>query len=102
MIIKAFSRYLSKSGLSAKMVQHHTSNIEIFSNKHLMNFDPPKLLLDIDCIDLMNYLNKVLVDLKVRNTNIVSFKRFARFLTETGHLHPEDYWDTIDLLKSYK
>ena len=102
MILKAFSKYLSKSGLSAKMVQQHTANIEMFYNKYLMNFDPPKLLLDIDCVHLMDYLNKVLIDLKVRKTNAVSFKRFIRFLNETGRLHPDDYWAINDLLKGYK
>lgn len=101
MVLKAFSKYLSKSGLSVKMVQQHTSNIEMFANKYLINFDSPKLLLDIDHIDLMDYLNKVLIDLKVRKPNAVSFKRFIRFLSETGRLHPDDYWTMNDLLKGY-
>lgn len=102
MILKAFSKYLSKSGLSTKMVQQHTANVEMFANKYLLNFDPPRLLLDIDCVHLMDYLNKVLIDLKVRKTNAVSFKRFIRFLNETGRLHPDDYWTINDLLKGYK
>jgi len=102
MILKAFSKYLSKSGLSAKMVQQHTENIAMFGNKYLLNLDPPSLLLDIDCVHLMDYLNKVLIDLKARKTNVVSFKRFIRFLNETGRLHPDDYWTINDLLKDYK
>jgi hypothetical protein len=102
MILKAFSKYLAKSGLSIKMVQQHTANIEMFSNDYLINFDPPRILLDIDCETLMNYLDKVLVDLKVRKTNVVSFKRFIRFLTETGRINPDDYWIIYDLLKGYK
>jgi len=102
MILKAFSKYLSKSGLSAKMVQQHTENIEVFGNTYLLNLDPPMLLLDIDIVQLMDYLNKVLIDLKVRKTNVVSFKRFIRFLNETGRLHPDDYWIINDLLKDYK
>ncbi len=53
MILKAFSKYLSKSGLSAKMVQQHTANIEMFANKYLIDFDPPRLLLDIDFVHLV-------------------------------------------------
>lgn len=102
MILKAFSKYLSKSGLSVKMVQHHTANIEMFSNECMMNFDPPRILLDIDCVTLMDYFNKVLVDLKVKKTNVVSFKRFTRFLNETGRLNPDDFWIIYDMLKGYK
>lgn len=101
-ILKAFSKYLSKSGLSIKMVQQHTENIEIFADKYLLNFDPPRLLLDIDCVHLMDYFDKVLIDIKERKTNAVSFKRFIRFLTETGRLSPDDYWTINDLLKGYK
>ena len=100
MILTAFSKYLSKSGLSAKMVQQHTENIAMFGNKYLLNLDPPSLLLDIDCVHLMDYLDKVLIDLKARKTTVVSFKRFIRFLNETGRLHPHDY-RTIFLLNFF-
>jgi len=101
-ILKAFSKYLSKSGLSVKMVQQHTTNIEMFTNEYLINIDPPRLLRDIDSVHLMEYLSKVLIDLKVRKTNVVSFKRFIRFLNETGRLHPDNYLTINDLLKGYK
>ncbi len=100
-ILKAFSKDLSKSGLSAKMVLQHTSNIEVFSST-LLNFDPPRLLLDIDDIKLMDYFDKILIDLKERKINAISFKRFIRFLTVTDRLHPDDYWTMVGLLKSYK
>lgn len=102
LILKAFSKHLAKSGLSTKMVQQHTANIESFANKYLMNFDPPRLLIDISSIHIMEYLNQVLIDSKVKTTNVVSFKRFIRFLSETGRIQPDDYWAIHDLLKGYR
>ncbi|NLC43743.1 MAG: hypothetical protein GX783_05620 [Clostridiales bacterium] len=102
LIFKAFSKHLSKSGLSVKMVQQHTANIETFANSYLVNLDLPQALLDIEYVHLVDYLNEVLIELKVKKTNIISFKRFIRFLNETGRLHPEDYWDMYDFLKEYK
>ncbi len=102
LILKAFKKHLSRSGLSEKMVQQHTSNIKEFANGYLLGLKKPALLLDYRDIHIEDYLDNVLVDLKDRKANVISFKRFVRFLNETGRLDPDDYWDTYDLLKSYQ
>jgi hypothetical protein len=102
LILKAFRKHLYRSGLSEKMVQQHTSNIEKFANDYLVEIEDPTLLLDFEDEYIEEYLEDVISDPKVRKTNVVSFKRFIRFLNETGRLNPDDYWDTYDLLKSYQ
>jgi hypothetical protein len=102
LILKAFRKHLSRSGLSEKMVQQHTSNIERFSNDYLMDLEDPMLLLDFEDVHIEEYLDDVLSDPKAKKSNVVSLKRFIRFLNETGRLDPDDYWDTYDLLKSYQ
>lgn len=101
-ILSAFRKELYKSGLSPKMVEQHTCNVETFSNVYLMEQDPPRLLLDIEAKDLENYFTSGIVRTEEEKSIVTSFKRFLRFLWESGRLNPTTFWSLQDVLKRYR
>ncbi len=90
-ILAAFRKDLAASGLSLKMIEHHTGTIATFSETYLLNQDPPCSLLDFDLEDLQQYLDK-----PGKNADLVSFKRLVRFLLNTGRID----WDVAKDMES--
>jgi hypothetical protein len=78
-IVQAFRKDLSSKGLSPKMVAQHVSTIENFAQTSLLEHDPPRGLLDTRLSDVQSYLRTY-----GNKTVTTSFKRFLRFLEETG------------------
>jgi hypothetical protein len=82
--LQAFRKDLSSKGLSPKMVEQHVGTIEDFAQTSLLEHDPPRGLLDTRLPDVQSYLriygNKAVT---------TSFKRFVRFLMETGRMDYE-------------
>jgi hypothetical protein len=80
-ILQAFRKDLSSKGLSSKMVEQHAGTIEDFAQTCVLSHEPPHGLLDTRLADVQSYLlthgNK---------TVTTSFKRFVRFLEETGRM----------------
>jgi hypothetical protein len=83
-ILGAFRKDLARRGLSHTMVEKHASNIDAFARDYLLVQDPPRGLLDITAADVETYLRA-----SGNETITTSFKRFVRFLDETGRM--EDY-----------
>jgi len=83
-ILQAFRQDLSGKGLSPKMVEQHVGTIEDFAQTSGLSQDPPRGLLDTRLSDVQGYL-------RTRGTKTVatSFKRFVRFLEETGRMDYE-------------
>jgi hypothetical protein len=83
-ILQALRKDLSSKGLSPKMVEQHAATIEDFAQTCLLEDEPPRGLLDTRLADVQSYLcthgNK---------TVTTSFKRFVRFLEETGRMDYE-------------
>ncbi len=94
MVLTAFQKALGASGLSPNMIQQHTNNIADFASKFLSNKTPPSMLLDLSQKDIETYR-------KLRNDdiNLVSFKRFIRFLRETGRMDWDEAEQLLDFLK---
>ncbi len=91
-ILSAFRKNLAQSGLSIKMVEQHAGNIEAFAQTYLLTQNPPRGLLDITLTDVQAYL-------RTTETATTSFKRFVRFLTETGRMDYEQATPLRNLLK---
>jgi hypothetical protein len=83
-ILQAFRKDLSSKGLSLKMVQQHVETIEGFAQTCLLEYEPPYGLLDTRLADVQSYLRT-----HGSKTVRTSFKRFVRFLEETGRMDYE-------------
>jgi hypothetical protein len=76
------------------MVEQHTGTIEDFARTFLLEHDPPHGLLDTQLTDVQSYLRT-----KGNKTTTTSFKRFVRFLEETGRMDYEQAETLRDWLK---
>jgi hypothetical protein len=83
-IVQAFRRELSSKGLSPKMVEQHARTIEGFAHTCLLDHELPRGLLEMTLEDVQNYLRT-----HENRTVTTSFKRFVRFLEETGRMDYE-------------
>jgi hypothetical protein len=94
MVLTAFQKALGASGLSPNMIQEHTYNIADFASNFLSNKIPLGMLLDVTHKDIETYIK-----LKDTDINRVSFKRFIRFLRETGRMDWDEAEQLLDFLK---
>jgi hypothetical protein len=83
-IVQSFRKELNSKGLSPKMVEQHGAAIEDFAQTTLLEHDPPRGLLDTQLSDVQSYLRT-----HGNKTVATSFKRFIRFLEETGRMDYE-------------
>ena len=83
-VLSAFCKDLARAGLSSKMIEQHAGTIETFAQGILLAQYPPRWLLDLTPTDVQRYL-----DTERASANPVSFKRFFRFLVQTGRLDPD-------------
>ena len=91
-ILNAFQKSLAASGLSLKMIAEHSDVIARFNEDYLLNLRPPCSLLDITVRHLRDYLDNT-----DSSANLVSFKRFVRFLEQTGRMD----WDSAEGMKRF-
>jgi hypothetical protein len=83
-IVEVFRKDLSRKGLSPKTVEQHVATIERFARTCLLQDDPPRGLLEMRLADVQHYLRT-----SRNRAALTSFKRFVRFLLETGRLDDE-------------
>lgn len=93
-ILMAFRKDLAASSLSAKMVEQHTTTIAAFAESELASYVSSGSLLDIDAQCLKRYLAG-----QGKHMNLVSLKRFVRFLLTSGRTDWEQAQAMQDLLK---
>jgi len=92
-VLSEFQKSLGKSGLSPQKMQEHTDNIADFAFDFLMSQKPPCFLLDIQLQHVETYLSQM------DRVNLVSFKRFTRFLRDTLRIDWEQAEEILDYLK---
>jgi hypothetical protein len=93
-LLQAFRRHLFKAGLSLKIVERDVENMETFAQTVLLHENPPQGLLEITLAELQAYLHTA----KEKSTP-TSFKRFIRFLAETGRMEFEQTQALLQVLK---
>ncbi|HLH60316.1 MAG TPA: hypothetical protein VKV20_01425 [Ktedonobacteraceae bacterium] len=93
-ILSAFRKDLARRGLSQAMVEKHIGNIDAFARDYLLAQDPPRGLLTMTTEDLQTYMQA-----EGDKKTLTSFKRFLRFLDDTGHMDYEQIAALRDLLK---
>ncbi len=92
-LLVAFQKELGKSGLSPKMMEEHTAAIAAFAD-FLLTQTPPAYLLDTDRAQVKAYIGST-----SGKANLISFKRFARFLRDTDRMDYGEAEDLLDFLK---
>ncbi len=93
-VLTAFRRELGKAGLSTHMIEVHAHTIEDLSQTVLLHAEPPRGILDLTLADIQSYLNE-----KPGKQPVTSFKRFVRFLINTGRIDYEVGEEIYDVLK---
>jgi hypothetical protein len=96
-ILNAFRKDLLKRNLSYITAEQHVGNIEAFAQNFLLAHEPPRGLLDLTVEDVQVYLRAA-----VNKTTPTSFKRFVRFLDETGRMDYEQVEPLRDFLKQVR
>ena len=98
-LIGEFRKALYKSGLSPKMVEQHTNNVQSFADNLLLAQDPPRSLLEMQTKDAGAYLNSLNPD--NAKSVLKSFKRYAKFLWDTARSDPDALLGLQDFLRYY-
>ena len=93
-LLRVFQKELGQSGLSPKKMEEHTGSIADFGEEFLLTQDSPHGLIETTLEDVQTYLETA-----IKKVNLVSFKRFARFLRDTERM---DYYDAEHLLDFLK
>ncbi len=103
-ILNDFSTWLKQAGLSAKTVTEHVSNIDFFTH-YLVYYEPLKKLDEADGGDVWMFLENwfprkaMWASVSSSKSNIASFKKFFRWMGETGRVSVETVADVLDTLK---
>jgi hypothetical protein len=93
-LLRVFQKELGKSGLSRQKMEEHTGNIAAFGDDFLLAQDSPHGLIETSLNDVRNF-----VSAKGKKSNLVSFKRFIRFLRDTWRMDYGEAEDILDFLK---
>jgi site-specific recombinase XerD len=103
-ILDDFEDWLEQSGLSEKTVITHVDNIDFFTN-YLVYYEPLKKLDEATSGDVWMFLadwfpRKALwASATSVKSYLASFKKFFRWMGETGRVSPETVVDVLDTLK---
>ena len=103
-ILNAFEVWLEQSGLSEKTIQTHVSNIDFFTN-YLVYYEPLKKLDEANSGDVWMFLDdwfprKALwASVTGVKFYLASFKKFFRWMGETGRVSPQIVADVLETLK---
>ena len=103
-ILDDFKVWLQQSGLSEQTVQTHVDNINFFTN-YLVYYEPLKKLDEATEGDVWMFLadwfpRKALwASVTSVKSYLVSFKKFFRWMGETGHASPQTVAEVLDTLK---
>ena len=103
-ILDDFEVWLQQSGLSEQTVQTHVDNINFFTN-YLVYYEPLKKLDEAREGDVWMFLadwfpRKALwASVTSVKSYLASFKKFFRWMGETGHASPQTVAEVLDTLK---
>jgi len=103
-ILAAFQAWLGEAGLNAPTVRSHVQNIELFAT-YLVYYEPLKRLDEAESDDVWTFLGdwfprKALwASVSSVKAYLASFKKFYRWMGETGRVAPATVEEVLDTLK---
>lgn len=89
-VLHEFRTHLYRTGLSDKVIERDLAAIEAFANAYLANLPEPQSLRDTRMVDLEIFLANT------PTTILTGFKRFIKFMSETGRL---DWGEADNILR---
>lgn len=106
-ILDEFQTWLEKSGLAPKTVKGHVENIGFFA-KYLVYYEPLSKLDDADDMDVYSFLGDwfsrkaMWASESSMRSNMASFRKFFKFLRESGRIEQDIEDDVRETLKENK
>ena len=106
-ILDEFQSWLEKSGLVPKTVKNHVENIDFFA-EYLIYYEPLFKLDEADDGDVFSFLGDwfprkaMWASKSSMRSNMGSFRKFFRFLRESGRIDGEIEDDVRETLKESK
>lgn len=106
-ILDEFQSWLEKSGLAPKTVKNHVENIDFFT-KYLVYYEPLSKLDEADDGDVSSFLGDwfprkaMWASEASMRSNMASFRKFFKFLRESGRVKREVENDVREMLKENK
>ncbi|MEA3342249.1 MAG: hypothetical protein U9R15_19965, partial [Chloroflexota bacterium] len=101
-VLKSFDRWLAKKyGLRPQTIERHVTNVRRFVDHYLKPAGPCYSLYEIDSADIRAYFRGLTSQSRVRG-NRVSFKKFLRFMRDTGRMPYYEVDDTYEMVRAYK
>lgn len=103
-ILDDFRAWLEQSGLAEKTVNTHVENIDFFT-EYLVYYEPLEKLDEADSSDVWMFLSdwfprKALwASATSVKSYFASFKKFFRWMEETGRVPPKTFADVVATLK---
>ncbi len=103
-ILDSFRAWLKHSGLSDRIVESHVDNIDFFTH-YLVYSEPLKKLDEADSSDVWMFLSDwfprkaMWASVTSMKSYFASFKKFFRWMGETGRVSPETVADVLTTLK---
>ena len=98
-ILKAFRRWLGKYALRPQTVERHVSNVHHFAETYLERQKPPRRFDQVTMAEVTAYLAGPLPPGVQIKGSVVSFKKFFRFMEETGRMDYEAAYDILAYLR---
>lgn len=106
-ILDEFQSWLEKSRLAPKTVKNHVENIDFFT-EYLVYYEPLSKLDDADDGDVQSFLGDwfprkaMWASESSMRSNMASFRKFFKFLQESGRIDDEVEDDVRETLKESK
>lgn len=106
-ILDEFQSWLEKSGLVPKTVKNHVENIDFFA-EYLVYYEPLLKLDEADDFDVYGFLGSwfprkaMWASESSMRSNMASFRKFFRFLRESGRINGAIESDVRQMLRESK
>ncbi len=106
-ILDGFKSWLRKSGLAPKTIKNHVENIDFFAD-YLVYYEPLSKLDEADNSDVDSFLGDwfprkaMWASESSTRSNMASFRKFFKFLRESGRVDQEVEDDVREMLKENK
>ena len=108
-LLRTFEQWLTRKNLSARTVQRHLDNVEVFAGEYMAeggSMEIPRPADQAETVDVDEFLSEWFVreaeraSARAVEANITSLKRFYRCLGEMGQMEPAKANEVLELLRA--